>query len=189
MEIKEMIARLEYLDNKLWTCMITKEEDEERKRLRAKLQTEMSASRIEETDVDRREKADRQTDTGGHRLTFREAVSLAGEQIGLAMFDRRHENYGLIHDMCRVMAEVYMMSPTAEISVGGETLQAGLVAEVYREITPEIAETLAAELRYQMASVRCVKAYLRSALYIKVFEFEACETRLEEQVKRDTWCR
>lgn len=174
MEIKR-IERLEYLDNKLWTGMITKDEDNERKMLRAELQAEMSA--------------DRQTDTGGHRLTFREAVRLAGEQIGLEMFDRRHENYGLIHDMCRVMAEVYMMSPTAEISVGGENLQAGMVAEVYREITPEIAETLAEELRYQMASVRCVKAYLRSALYIKVFEFEACETRLEEQVKRDTWCR
>ena len=77
------------------------------------------------------------------------------------------------------------MAPTARIKVAGEELEAGMVAEVFCEVTPEMAETLAEELKGSIADVRCMKAYLRSALYNKVFEFEACEARLDEQVKRD----
>lgn len=133
-----------------------------------------------------RNKTDRQTDTGGRRLTFREAVTLAEDQIELHEYPRRHILWGVLHDLCRVMAEIYMMSPTATVRVAGEELEAGLVADVYREVTPEMAETLAAELQGQLAGVTHMKAYLRSALYIKVFEYEACEVRLEEQVKRET---
>lgn len=128
---------------------------------------------------------DRQTDTGRRRLTFREAITLAEDQIGLYEYSRQHKSYGILHDLCRVMAEIYMMPPRATVSVAGEELEAGMVAEVIREVTQEMAEALAEELRGSLAGVRCLKAYLRSALYIKVFEFEAAEARLDEQVKRD----
>ena len=131
-------------------------------------------------------KTDRPTDTGGRRLTFREAVTLAEDQIALHEYPRRHILWGILHDLCRVMAEIYMMSPTATVRVAGEELEAGLVADVYREVTPEMAETLATELQGQLAGVTHMKAYLRSALYIKVFEYEACEVRMEEQIKRET---
>ena len=133
-----------------------------------------------------RNKTDRPTDTGGRRLTFREAVTLAEDQIALHEYPRRHILWGVLHDLCRVMAEIYMMSPTATVRVAGEELEAGLVADVYREVTPEMAETLAAELQGQLAGVTHMKAYLRSALYIKAFEYEACEVRLEEQIRRET---
>ena len=133
-----------------------------------------------------RNKTDRPTDTRGRRLTFREAVTMAEDQIALHEYPRRHILWGVLHDLCRVMAEIYMMSPTATVRVAGEELEAGLVADVYREVTPEMAETLAAELQGQLAGVTHMKAYLRSALYIKAFEYEACEVRLEEQVKRET---
>ncbi len=129
-------------------------------------------------------KTDRQTDTGGRRLTFREAVTRAEIQTGLYNVDRRHELWGIRHDLCRVMAEVYMMHPEATVRVAGEDLPAGLVADVYREVTEVMAETLAAELQGQLAGVTYMKAYLRSALYIKVFEFESCEVRLTEQIKK-----
>lgn len=133
-----------------------------------------------------RNKTDRPTDTGGRRLTFREAVTLAEDQIALHEYPRRHILWGVLHDLCRVMAEIYMMSPTATVRVAGEQLEARLVADVYREVTPEMAETLAAELQGRLAGVTNMRAYLRSALYIKAFEYEACEVRLEEQIRRET---
>lgn len=128
-------------------------------------------------------KTDRPT-PGGRRLTFREAITAAEDQIALYEYSRSHALWGILHDLCRVMAEIYMMHPAAAVKVAGEELEAGLVTEVYREVTPEMAETLAAELQGQLAGVTHMKAYLRSALYIKVFEFEACEVRLDEQIKK-----
>ena len=122
---------------------------------------------------------------GGRRLSFREAVRRAEDQIGFYEFSRQHACYGILHDMCRAMAEVYMMNPASVIKVAGENLEAGMVAEVLSEVTQEMAEDLADELRGRIAGVTCIKSYLRSALYIKVFEFETAEVRLEEQVRRD----
>lgn len=119
------------------------------------------------------------------RLTFREAITKAEDQIGFHEYSRLHSCYGILHDMCRAMAEVYMMSPTTKIKVNGEELEAGMVADVLEQVTTEMAEIRAEELRETIADVTNIKAYLRSALYNKVFEFEAADVKLEEQVKRD----
>ena len=119
------------------------------------------------------------------RLSFKEAITKAEDQIGFGGYDRRHPCYGILHDMCRAMAEVYMMSPTTKIKVNGEELEAGMVADVLEQVTAEMAEIRAEELRETIAGVTNIKAYLRSALYNKVFEFEAADVKLEEQVKRD----
>ena len=119
------------------------------------------------------------------RMSFREAITRAEDQIGFHEYDRMHACYGILHDMCRVMAEVYMMPPRAMIRINGEDLEAGMVAEVLAEVTQEMAEERAEELRAALPGVTCLKAYLRSALYNKVFEFETAEAKLSEQVKRD----
>ena len=119
------------------------------------------------------------------RLTFREAITKAEDQIGFGEYSRQNSCYGILHDMCRAMAEVYMMSPTTKIKVNGEELEAGMVADVLEQVTQEMAEERAEELRETIAGVTNIKAYLRSALYNKVFEFEAADVKLEEQVKRD----
>lgn len=119
------------------------------------------------------------------RLSFKEAITKAEDQIGFHEYSRQHSCYGILHDMCRAMAEVYMMSPNTKIKVNGEELEAGMVAEVLEQVTQEMAEIRADELRETIAGVTNIKAYLRSALYNKVFEFEAADVKLEEQVKRD----
>ena len=119
------------------------------------------------------------------RLSFKEAITKAEDQIGFHEYSRQHRCYGIMHDMCRAMAEVYMMSPTTKIKVNGEELEAGMVADVLEQVTQEMAEIRAEELRETIAGVTNIKAYLRSALYNKVFEFEAADVKLEEQVKRD----
>ena len=119
------------------------------------------------------------------RMSFREAITKAEDQICFGEIGRDHPNYGILHDMCRVMAEVYMMPPRALIRINGEDLEAGMVAEVLAEVTQEMAEERAEELRATLPGVTCLKAYLRSALYNKVFEFGTAEAKLSEQVKRD----
>ena len=119
------------------------------------------------------------------RLSFKEAITKAEDQIGFHEYSRQHSCYGILHDMCRAMAEVYMMPPRTKIRINGEELEAEMVAEVLEQVTQEMAVDRADELRETIAGVTCLKAYLRSALYNKVFEFESAEVRLEEQVKRD----
>lgn len=119
------------------------------------------------------------------RMSFREAITKAEDQIGFHEYSRQHACYGILHDMCRVMAEVYMMPPHATVRINGEDLEAGMVAEVMAEVTQEMAEERAEELRDVLHGVTCLKAYLRSALYNKVFEFETAGAKMDEQVKRD----
>lgn len=119
------------------------------------------------------------------RMSFREAITKAEDQIGFHEYSRQHVCYGILHDMCRVMAEVYMMSPTSVIRINGEDLEAGMVAQVLEELTQEMAEERAEELRGTLHTVTCLKAYLRSALYNKVFEFESAQAKVEAQVKHD----
>lgn len=119
------------------------------------------------------------------RLSFKEAITKAEDQIGFHEYSRQHHCYGILHDMCRAMAEVYMMSPTTKIKVNGEELEAGMVAEVLEQVNQGMAEDRANELLETIAGVTNIKAYLRSALYNKVFEFEAADVKLQEQIKRD----
>lgn len=120
------------------------------------------------------------------RMSFKEAITKAEDQIGFHEYSRQHACYGILHDMCRVMAEVYMMSPTALIRINGEDMEAGMVAQVLEEVTQEMAEERAEELRESLHEVTCLKAYLRSALYNKVFEFETAQAKVAAQVKKDT---
>ena len=119
------------------------------------------------------------------RLSFKEAITKAEDQIGFGEYDRRHPCYGILHDMCRAMAEIYMMPPHAKVRINGEELEAEMVAEVLEQVTEDMAVERAEELLDVIADVTCLKAYLRSALYNKVFEFEVSDTKIREQVKRD----
>lgn len=183
----EKIRRLRDLDDKLWRGTITKEEDEERRRLRAELQGIIALdSAGQPATRGREENRLGVSDTSKpRRLSFREAITKAEDQIGFHEYSRTYACYGILHDMCRVMAEVYMMPPRALIRINGEDLEAGMVAEVLAEVTQEMAEERAEELRATLPGVTCLKAYLRSALYNKVFEFGTAEAKLSEQVKRD----
>ena len=68
------------------------------------------------------------------------------------------------------------------VTINGEELEAGMVADVLEQVTTEMAEIRAEELRETIAGVTNIKAYLRSALYNKVFEFEAADVK--EQAKK-----
>ena len=118
------------------------------------------------------------------RLTFREAVAIAGDQIGIGEIPRSDPSWPILHDMCRVMAEAYVAHPRMRMDVGRESYEADLVASVYREITPLCAQELASRLVGKMGGIQHIKAYLRMALYNAVFEYESVALR---EVKQDNW--
>ena len=82
----------------------------------------------------------------------------------------------IVHDMCRAIAEVYMLAsraPCVQIIISGEALPAEMVAEILSQVTYGIAVDVATEV--DMSRVTCPKAYLRSYLYHRVMEYEtAC---------------
>lgn len=131
------------------------------------------------------EPTNRQTDGGGAwiapwekgRLRFGEAIRLAEEQVDMAeLLETEAKEAPIVHDMCRAIAEVYMLAsraPSAQIVISGEALPAEMVAEILSQVTYGIAVDVATEV--DMSRVTCPKAYLRSYLYHRVMEYEtAC---------------
>lgn len=113
----------------------------------------------------------------GRRLSFREAITKAEEQVDFCGMDYADVRRPLVHDMCRAMAEVYMSPPDMMLKCCGELMEAGMIAEVFAELTEEHVQNLAARLYSGWCAVGHPKAYLRSALYNVVFEFESVITR------------
>lgn len=105
------------------------------------------------------------------RLTFREAVTMAERQVDYNHLANK-TNAWMGSDVCKVMAEIYLMSPRALVRIGSEELEAELVQEVYREITQEHFEHVCEKLRRLAGFIRCPKPYIRTLLYNEVFEFE-----------------
>jgi hypothetical protein len=179
-EIEKKTDRLRELDDKYYRGGITASEETERAVLRAEIQR---ASRLGGIAADKTSVSP--SVAGGKRITFRDAISQAERQIRLEEHSRAGGYYYILHDMCRVMAEVYMMHPDATIRIGTEDMAAGMVAEVMRELSPEMAETVAERLMDTVGNVRCLKAYMRAAVYNAVFEMGADEARTYAQIKRD----
>ena len=111
------------------------------------------------------------------RVSFREAIGRAEEQVGFCRMEYRDKLRPLVHDMCRVMAEVYMARPSVVMVVAGESMEAGMIAEVFAELTEEHVMHLASRLYEGWELVAHPRAYLRSALYNAVFEFASVVLR------------
>ena len=120
-----------------------------------------------------------------HRMSFREAIAVAERQVGMNEIRRTDPLWPVMYDICRVMAEVYMAPPNMMMKMNGEELAAGMIAEVYRELTSESVTELATRIGRELGTVRFIKAYLRSALYNQAFEYEASIVRLCRETLAD----
>ena len=79
----------------------------------------------------------------------------------------------LAHEICAIIAEVYMMAPDKPIRISGEWLDGFIVQEVFREVTMEHAQTVIDEFDRVTEDIVNKKAYLRTMLYNSVFTFNA----------------
>lgn len=107
-------------------------------------------------------------------MSFREWVDVARAQVGMEewpVWERPRER-AVAHDMCLIMADVYRAPEGMLVRIDGEEMTAGMVAEVYRELTPDHVRTAAARVVERVGNVRRIKPYLRSVLYNAVLGFE-----------------
>ena len=109
------------------------------------------------------------------RPSFREAISRAERQVGYREMERRSEklehvfNMEIVHELCAIMAEVYMMSSDQKIRISGEWLEVELVQSVFAELTGEHLEKVVKNFNRQEFEIKNKKAYLRTMLYNSVF--------------------
>lgn len=108
------------------------------------------------------------------RPSFREAISRAEKQVeyGIILHDGRLAP-ALAHEICMIIAEVYMMNPEHPIRISGEWLDGHVVQQVFGELTREHVEMVIEEFCRLTTDIRNKKMYLRTALYNSVFSISA----------------
>lgn len=103
---------------------------------------------------------------------FRSIYSAVLEQIEFDILSASPDK-SFYNELALIMTEVYMLSPDSEMRCAGTILSVGMVQQVYKELTKEHLELVADNFHTLTFSVRHKKAYLRTALYNSVFEFES----------------
>lgn len=112
-------------------------------------------------------------------MSFREWVDVARAQVDMdewPLWDRPRAR-AIAHDMCLIMADVYRAPAGMLVRIDGEEMTAGMVAEVYRELTSDHIREAAEQVAKRVGNVRNVKPYLRSVLYNVVLGFETAAVR------------
>lgn len=84
----------------------------------------------------------------------------------------------LIDEICLIIAEVLVRSPKSIIKIRGSEIEAAIVQEVYSKLDHERVELVVDNFRKQTHPIRNKSAYLQTALYNCVFEFNAHYTNL-----------
>lgn len=114
-----------------------------------------------------------------NRPSFRAAITQAERQVGYnemraASEDLRHQlHMDLIHDLCAIMAEIYMMDPARTVRISGEEMDVYMAQQVFKEIRRDQVVTVAADFARLKDYVKNRKAYLRAMLYNSVFSVQA----------------
>lgn len=129
------------------------------------------------------------------RLSFREAMQKAKVQVNFgrefapwleirgearerlsessASVARGRKIAVIAEELCKVMAEVYMMSSTSQIRISGEMLDGYMAKSVFAEITADHVRAVAEEYAATRCAVKNPKAYLRTVLYNSVFSLNS----------------
>jgi hypothetical protein len=113
------------------------------------------------------------------RPSFGEAISRAEVQVGYSEYFGRGNQVGdqmerqLVHEICAIIAEVYMMDPARQIRISGEWLDVYVVQEVFGQITYEHVMQVLGDFSRLCCDIKNKKAYLRAMLYNSVFTLQA----------------
>jgi len=82
----------------------------------------------------------------------------------------------LYKECCLIIAEIFIKQPEGELRIAGAMTEIYIIQEVYRELRNEHLERVVDKFREQGHAIHNKKAYLQTALYNVVFEFEAGTT-------------
>lgn len=105
------------------------------------------------------------------RLSFREAFRRAAIQTELSLCGNNRADQ--MRELCYIIAEVYIINPNSKVAISDETLDAYLVQEIFSELRYQHLELVLDNFNSKTELVKNKRAYLRTALYNSVFEYEA----------------
>ena len=106
--------------------------------------------------------------------SFREAICRAERQVELWVL--RHdkvEHLDIYREICKILAEVYMMRDEDRVRISGEWLDVRIVKDVFSEFGEMEARQVVGEYTRLTEHVRNPKAYLRTMIYNSVFSGSA----------------
>jgi len=84
----------------------------------------------------------------------------------------------LYQELCLIIAEMYVKPPASIVRIRGSEIEAAIVQEVYSALRHEHIELVADNFKKQTSLIHKKTAYLQTALYNVLFEFDAHYTNL-----------
>ena len=87
----------------------------------------------------------------------------------------------IYEEICLIIAEVFARPSGRVMRIRGQEIEVGIVQEVYSKLDHERVELVVDNFRKQTHPICYKSAYLQTALYNCVFEFEAHNTNLVKQ--------
>lgn len=105
------------------------------------------------------------------RLSFREAFRRAAIQTELSLCNNSRADQ--MRELCYIIAEVYIINSDSKIAISDETLDAYLVQEIFSELRYQHLELVLENFNSKTEIVKNKRAYLRTALYNSIFEYES----------------
>ena len=100
-------------------------------------------------------------------------LMLVGEQIEIDCFSG--EERSVAEDIRMISAEIYLLPEGASVRIDGADIPCGLVAQVYSHLDGTHVRGVTERFLLIDYPIRHKKAYLRTALYNRVFEQESAE--------------
>lgn len=91
----------------------------------------------------------------------------------------RYQHYiyrDLYRELVQIITEVQVLNSEAALNINGTGIIAGLVAEVFQNLTSEHLQSVCEKYNKIDYYIRNKKTYLRAMLYNEVFEYDATIT-------------
>lgn len=101
-----------------------------------------------------------------------ETLGEVSKRTGRIIFDP------LIDELCLIIAEVLVRPPESKMRIRGMEIETAIVQEVYGALRAEHVEMVRDNFKAQTQIIHNKSAYLQTALYNVVFEYEAHYTNL-----------
>lgn len=108
---------------------------------------------------------------GKSALSFREAIEETEAQIEPETFESSLR--GRVREVCRVIAEIYMLPDGARVKIEGEELPVETVREVFAQLNDQHVRYSLERLDGYEGRIFAMKPFLRTLLYNSVFEMES----------------
>ena len=115
-------------------------------------------------------------DSPSVRPSVMQVLEEVREQINWRLLFARSETVRpLAEEVAKIITEVYLMTDDIRIQIDGEWVDAGLVREIYRQLTGDHICRVLDNYRQARTVIRRPRQYLRTCLYNVVFEAALAE--------------